>query len=316
MALGQWRREPEGGFTLIELLVVIAIIAILAALLLPALQLAKKNAQAATCTANLKQVSLAWSMYVSDNRGLYPANEEGDFTTTDTGQLNGTSLKTLPWVNGWENYQWGTDGSDTNLNFLVNGKYASVGPYISNPKVEKCPADYSCALGSTGPPRVRSISMNQAIGCALDGSAGGIGDWLEDGGGPGNWRIYVKDADVSFPSPANLYLIEDEHPDSINDGGFAVSESTISDAAATWIDHASSLHGGACGFTFIDGHAIIRKWLDPNWRTDLRYQPEWTTDFPQNTPTGKMGTVDLRWIGEHTSALKTGEGYPYTQVLD
>ena len=85
------------GFTLIELLVVIAIIAILAALLLPALARAKQRAQAAVCMSNSRQITLAWRLYGDDNNDLLPPNDY-PYTTTYFGAANQLQMKN--WVVG------------------------------------------------------------------------------------------------------------------------------------------------------------------------------------------------------------------------
>jgi prepilin-type N-terminal cleavage/methylation domain-containing protein/prepilin-type processing-associated H-X9-DG protein len=326
----QKTQSCRGGFTLIELLVVIAIIAILAAMLLPALALAKQHAVNVKCLANMKQLSLAWNMYNADARGYFAADEEGDYTLIDT---ENPPPKVLPWVNGWENYSGGTVGtdgigSDTNVNYLISGKFTGMGPYAVAPGIFKCPADPSGSFGSSGNPRVRSVSMNQAIGCALDGTPGSssdkwgwTGQWLSGSGsegGPGKWQIYLKDSDMNRPSPANLWVFLDEHPDSINDGAFAVQMDPITDASANWIDHPTSLHAGSCGFGFCDGHAVLHKWRDPDWKSILSDPAHLGNGgFPSGQRTGPSETIDLRWMAEHTTANKDpGEGYSFTYVPD
>ncbi len=289
-----------GGFTLIELLVVIAIIAILAAMLLPALALAKAKAQGTKCMNNEKQLILAWQMYTGDNHGVFPFNEEGGAPPA--------------WISGQENYSGGTDpvGCDTNPLVLIDNSpvpgypngYAQMGPYVAGSiGVFKCPADLSCAQGDRGLPRLRSVSMSQSFGYGAGGSASGQGYWLPAGpptanGGP--WLCYFKESDFSRPSPSRLFVFVDENPDTINDGAFAVKMPTLDNTQ--YIDWPAKYHANAGGFSFADGHAEIHKWRNPNAIVNTRYtsNPTFPPTFPQNP--------DVWWLGSGASARINGQG--------
>src|SRR6266571_4259380 len=146
-------RSPR-GFTLIELLVVIAILGILAALLLPALARAKARAQGIVCLNNLKQLQLAWSLYVEDNNNWLVPNNPVLFPSQ-------TGART--WALGDIRYG-NPDG--TNIDYIIGQREGSLGPYLKTPKMFKCPADKSLTKLADGNsyPRVRSYSMNGFMG--------------------------------------------------------------------------------------------------------------------------------------------------------
>ena len=253
------------AFTLIELLVVIAIIAILAAMLLPALSKAKSKAQGIYCLNNLKQVQLTVEMYAGDNRDRFPENP-------------GSTITSNSWVTG--NLTWDINGPPNSQNYdtayLTAGE---IGPYVAkNVGVFKCPADvYN---GYSGP-RVRSLSMNGFVGDVLN---------INAGSNPG-WKRFLKTTDCTAPGPSMTWVILDECPDSINDDFFSVRMQT----GANWTDVPACTHNGAGGFSFADGHAEIKKWLDGNTGAPVKR----VNPCPDN---GKNSPNDIVWLQQRTSS--------------
>ena len=251
----------------------IAIIAILASLLLPALAKAKAKAQGISCINNTRQMMLAYIMYAEDNREQV--------------------VDAADWVKGW--LDWGTSADNTNLNYLLNVTNVPLAKYIAQTRnIYKCPADNfaSPVQRNRGwSERVRSIAMNAYSGSDQDDS------------GFNQWKGWKKVSDLTKRGPAEVFVIVDEHPDSINDGYFIAVLNGYGGLYG-WCDFPSTLHNGACGFAFLDGHSQIKRWLgkmrSQQWMA-VTYRDRHAGQLRADTEPDKN---DIDWVKDRMADLK------------
>ena len=268
------------AFTLIELLVVIAIIAILAALLLPALAKAKTKATGITCMSNNQQLMMAWRYYNDDNDGRMVASGRWESAPEWIGG-NWLDNSNKRKSDNWDVDRWikGIMPNGRKFRQPVNYLY----PHCNSTEIFNCPADNSYGINNQGKrvPRLRSRSINNWVGGPT---------W----GGP--WRVYIKDSDFLAPGPSDTFVLLDEREDSINDGYFVVDMNGYPDklGSSRLVDYPASYHNRAAGFSFADGHAEIHKWLDK------RTTPKISSGNMQlNVPMGN--SADLLWMQEKST---------------
>jgi prepilin-type processing-associated H-X9-DG protein/prepilin-type N-terminal cleavage/methylation domain-containing protein len=226
-----------GGFTLVELLVVVGIIAVLIAVLLPALSRARGLAQSAACLNNLRQLQTCWLMYANDHGGTLPPNLS--VYNLATGEpIPGLDLR-LTWCAG-------NAGKDVNTANIERGYLF---PYNRSTAIYHCPADKARVAGSNVR-HTRSYNMSQSV---TGISFGSVLSYIP---------TFQTLTQIRSPEPANLFVFIDVHEDQIADSLFGIPVPG-DPFDGIWFDLPANRHNDGCNLSFADGHVEHWRWAVP-----------------------------------------------------
>jgi prepilin-type N-terminal cleavage/methylation domain-containing protein/prepilin-type processing-associated H-X9-DG protein len=302
-----WASQRQ-GFTLIELLVVIAIIAILAAMLLPALGRARQKAEGIQCLDNHRQLANAWRMYTDDSNDVLPY--------ASTIQPAGARPPNWPDQFAWSGAHMDfTAGNRGNWDINYDLTRRPLWPYARNAGIYKCPADHSMVNTPQGPkPRILTMSMNLYVGgfapCEICSPPDPV-PFGTDGNWPfaADYMVYTKLSAIVAPKgpPDKIFVFLDMREDRVNWSNFMVDMtgyifgSNPNPGAYTYTtDMPGFYHNNACGFSFADGHSEMHKWLDGVTLTPLQDGGDPTSAPSLADPNGH----DVAWLQDHATRPK------------
>jgi prepilin-type N-terminal cleavage/methylation domain-containing protein/prepilin-type processing-associated H-X9-DG protein len=278
------------GFTLIELLVVIAIIAILMAVLMPALSTAKKIATGAVCMGNLRSLATGWVMYADDNGGLLMCN----------GACYETANDKSPWAHSPRDVAGNPLGKPPAATITKEDRYrglqlGTMWGYVKDVDVYHCPGDNR--RSTRQPPRdaFRSYSISYAFGALRD----------KDLAIRGGYRYYRRMSEIKGASQFYVF-VEEEHNASQygeNEGGWHLPfngglNRLANPASWTFYDPLASYHNKSSTFGFADGHAERIRWMDKRTLEFIQNNADDASvhsGFNRTSPDNR----DLQWLLEH-----------------
>jgi prepilin-type N-terminal cleavage/methylation domain-containing protein/prepilin-type processing-associated H-X9-DG protein len=265
----------KGAFTLIELLVVIAIIALLLALLMPALRLAKDQAAALLCVNNLKNMSMGWFTYTVDHDGMLM----GGHRYRGTAYNNKSVFPDGFWINPPHNASGSyfgelngpPDGPPTLEDKLRGIRTGHLFPYCKDVDLFHCPFD------------ARIDIPEQMAHCSYSVAGGMNGEPAYQGSSGKTRPDLVAEVFDEIRSPANKYVFVEE----TDDRGWNMGSWIMNYSAGTWIDPLAGWHNDRSTLGFADGHASKIRWRDDRTITMNENQ-----DFGQNHP----GSPDMLYM--------------------
>jgi prepilin-type processing-associated H-X9-DG protein len=231
-------------------------------------------------------------MYQGDFRDYLPVNDWAD-------EQNHVPREN--WLSGWEELGDPGTSDNTNFNLFMDPTYATMGPYIMNPKLYQCIASQSlCKEGAGAYPLCRDISMNNFMGC---------NQISNDDPNNSQYQHFHKASDIVGTSattgaafgPSDALVLMDEKDNSIDDGEFLI-EMEVNDQIA---NIPAAYHGGGAGMTsFADGHVELHRWLT----ADVLLPPQfggvvvWSGGVEKDQfKTCMANNADMLWLQTHAS---------------
>jgi prepilin-type N-terminal cleavage/methylation domain-containing protein/prepilin-type processing-associated H-X9-DG protein len=277
---GEALLRQQEAFTLIELLVVIAIIAILAAMLLPALSRAKQKSQTIACINNLKQLTTAAVVYSVDFRDFWPLNNPGDDAVNLANPPAGYSPRV--WAEGRE----GSNLIDEQAaNGMVSERVSLIAPYLKSKTVFRCPGDKKpWIINNQRLTRPRSYGMNAYVGWNST-------PWHDM---PNEQRYQIFRRTAHGQSGSTCFIFGEIHPDSLCRPMFGINMDL-----QTVYHVPGDYHGQVSNFAFLDGHTELHRWRDPQFNEPKPPPANWH-DHTANAAK-PSSYADLAWLKQHTT---------------